>query len=264
MSPSDYDDFAEAYSSDNDANLMNAHYERPAMLRLAGDVAGRRILDAGCGSGPLTLELRARGAEVAGFDASAEMIRLARGRLGDNADLRVADLAERLPYEDDAFDDAVCSLALHYLEEWEPPLRELRRVLRPGGRLLVSVEHPFVHKLVTPEIDYFSTAPWPLEHELRGRPIVLNVWHRPLHAMVRDFTASGFHVAGVDEPPVAPDTPAELLPEGLGGRTRFLGFLFFELVAVEGAGDGRGAAGGARRAPDARGDGPSGRSPAPT
>lgn len=48
----DYDSFAEAYSAENENNLVNAYYERPAMLALAGDVAGRRILDAGCGSGP--------------------------------------------------------------------------------------------------------------------------------------------------------------------------------------------------------------------
>jgi ubiquinone/menaquinone biosynthesis C-methylase UbiE len=54
----DYDSFAEAYSVDNEVNLFNAYYERPATL--AGDVAGRRILDAGCGSGPLFAALRDR------------------------------------------------------------------------------------------------------------------------------------------------------------------------------------------------------------
>lgn len=47
----DYDSFAEAYSADNETNLVNGHYERPAMLDLAGDVRDRRILDVGCGPG---------------------------------------------------------------------------------------------------------------------------------------------------------------------------------------------------------------------
>src|SRR5689334_25109504 len=102
-----YDTFAEAYTAENDASLMNAYYERPATLALAGDVAGRRILDAGCGSGPLFAALRERGAVVTGFDQSAAMIEHARKRLGADADLRVADLAEPLPYPDDAFDDVV-------------------------------------------------------------------------------------------------------------------------------------------------------------
>ncbi|GAA1345692.1 hypothetical protein GCM10009647_090240 [Streptomyces sanglieri] len=69
----DYNSFAEAYTAANETNLVNAYYERPAMLALAGDVAGRRILDAGCGSGALFAALRDRGAIVSGFDTSAGM-----------------------------------------------------------------------------------------------------------------------------------------------------------------------------------------------
>jgi hypothetical protein len=49
----DYDSFAEAYSAETEANLLNGYYARPAILDLAGDVAGRRILDVGCGSAPM-------------------------------------------------------------------------------------------------------------------------------------------------------------------------------------------------------------------
>ena len=73
-------------------------------LELAGDVRGRRVLDAGCGSGPLAAALRDRGATVAGFDSSAVMIELARARLGPDVELRVADLDQPLPYADAAFD----------------------------------------------------------------------------------------------------------------------------------------------------------------
>ena len=74
----DYDSFAAAYTAANENIVVNAYYERPAMLELAGDVAGRRILDAGCGSGPLFAALRDRGAIVTGFDKSAGMVELAR------------------------------------------------------------------------------------------------------------------------------------------------------------------------------------------
>src|SRR5262252_1579794 len=70
----DYDSFAEAYTASNETNLINAYYERPAMLALAGEVAGRRILDAGCGAGALFEALRDRGAVVTGIDKSAGML----------------------------------------------------------------------------------------------------------------------------------------------------------------------------------------------
>jgi 2-polyprenyl-3-methyl-5-hydroxy-6-metoxy-1,4-benzoquinol methylase len=60
MTATDYDSFANAYSAENESNLCNAYYERPEMLRLAGDVSGCRILDAGCGSGPLSVGSTAR------------------------------------------------------------------------------------------------------------------------------------------------------------------------------------------------------------
>src|SRR3954454_18991621 len=140
----DYDSFAEAYTAETENSLVNAYYERPAMLTLAGDVVGRRILDAGCGSGPLSAALRDRGAVVTGIDASAGMLALARRRLGDDVALHVVDLSDRLPFADGAFDDVVASLVLHYLEDWGPTLAELRRVLGPGGRLIASVDHPVV------------------------------------------------------------------------------------------------------------------------
>lgn len=227
----DYDEFAEAYSADNEVNLLNGHYERPAMLSLAGDVRGRRILDAGCGSGPLSAALRDRGAMVTGFDRSAAMIELARVRLGEDADLTVADLAEPLPYADAAFDDVVASLVLHDLEDWTGPLAELRRVLKPGGRLIVSVNHPFLYTALNPDGYYFDVAEFSYDAEHAGRTVVYTNWHRPLHAMTEAFTAAGFRISVVSEPPVAPDTPGELLPKDTKHPTRFISFIFFVLEA---------------------------------
>jgi SAM-dependent methyltransferase len=101
----DYDSFAEGYAVSNEDSLVNAYYERPAMLALAGDVIGRRVLDAGCGSGALLKALRDRGAVVTGMDKSAGMLELARRRLGGDgpADLQVAELGRPLPFPDDTF-----------------------------------------------------------------------------------------------------------------------------------------------------------------
>ncbi|MDR7254352.1 SAM-dependent methyltransferase [Nocardioides sp. BE266] len=232
MKADHYDGFAEAYARENETGLFNAHYARPAVLDLLGDVSGRRILDAGCGSGPLVADFVERGADVTGFDASPEMVEIARRRLGDDATLLVADLTQPLPFGTGEFDDAVASLVLHYLEDWSGPLAELRRVLRPGGRLVVVVNHPVIRPVVYPDEDYFATTAYTEDYTFDGHVVPLTFFHRPLHAMTDAFTDAGFRISVVSEPPYAPDTPRELLPDGIGDRTSFLCFLFFVLEAV--------------------------------
>ena len=231
MKADHYDSFAASYARANDSGLFNRYYARPAMIALAGDVRGRRVLDAGCGSGPLADDLRAKGALVAGFDSSPAMLELARQRLGEGADLRVADLSQPLPYADGEFDDVVVSLVLHYLQDWSAPLAELRRVLKPGGRLLLSVNHPRILESSDPDADYFSVTEYSEEYTFDDQRAVLTYWHRPLHAMSDSFTRAGFRISVISEPPFSPDTPRELLPPDLGDRTAFICFLFFVLEA---------------------------------
>ena len=225
----DYDSFAAAYSARNENNLFNAYYERPEMIRLAGDVAGLEILDAGCGSGPLTEALRAKNAVVSGFDLSPAMVQLARERLGEDADVRVADLGSPLPYPDDRFDLVVASLALHYVEDWASALAELRRVLKSGGRLLVSIIHPTVYAIVYPEADYFALTQYSEDYDYGEETVWMTYWHRPLQDVINTFIDAGFRIKMVTEPPPAANTPADLLTNA-DGRS-FICFLFFELEA---------------------------------
>jgi ubiquinone/menaquinone biosynthesis C-methylase UbiE len=230
-----YDSFAEAYTAENEASLINGYYARPAILGLAGDVAGRRILDAGCGSGPIAAALRDRGAIMTGFDSSTKMVELARQRLGDDADLHVADLGSPLPFPDSTFDDVIAALVLHYLEDWTAPLAELRRVLTPGGRLIAAVDHPFAITLMHREQgrtpSYFETYNWTEEWTFGGQTALMSFWNRPLHAMTDAFTAAGFRISVISEPPPAPEAH-ELFPAELEAKPRFLCFLFFVLEAV--------------------------------
>ncbi|MGV9772461.1 class I SAM-dependent methyltransferase [Streptosporangium sp. NPDC003464] len=230
----DYDSFAEAYAAETESNLINGYYTRPAILDLAGDVAGRRILDVGCGAGPLLAALRDRGAIVTGVDSSTKMLELARQRLGDGAVLLPADLRSPLPFPDGAFDDVIVCLVLHYLEDWKAPLAELRRVLAPGGRLIVADNHPFVsQKLAGPGANYFATRKWSEEFTFSGQSAELTFWHRPLHAMTDAFTAAGFRIAVISEPRPAPGA-RELFPDEFANfpSGAFLSFLFFVLEAA--------------------------------
>lgn len=231
LQDTNYDAFAEAYSAENETSLVNAFYERPEMLRLAGDVRNRHILDAGCGHGPLAGALIERGARVTGFDSSEAMIGLAKQRLGEEAELQVADLGQPLPFDDDTFDDVVASLVFHYLPDWQAALRELRRVLRPGDRLIMSVNHPILYPWTNPRKDYFKVTKYSDELTFNGLPATLTYWHRPLHAMTDAFSEAGFQIETVSEPPYSADAPPEIVPPQLKERTSFLSFIFFVLRA---------------------------------
>jgi ubiquinone/menaquinone biosynthesis C-methylase UbiE len=104
---------------------------------------GANVLDVGCGTG-LHLELYGRsGCRVSGIDLSPAMLAIARKRLGEEADLRLADATE-MPFDDEAFEVVLASLFLHEL----PPetrlaiLEQMHRVLKPEGRMLITDFHP--------------------------------------------------------------------------------------------------------------------------
>lgn len=104
----------------------------------AGVVAGKEVLDAGCGVGYGTLILaRAGAARARGLDISDEAVADARFRAGPLADFTKGDL-RALPFPDDSFDVVTCFEAIEHVEGQDRVLDEFRRVLRPGGLLLVS------------------------------------------------------------------------------------------------------------------------------
>lgn len=97
---------------------------------------GTRLLDVGCGSGYALVLAAKRGASVTGFDASAELLRVARSRLPE-ADLRQGDL-EALPYEADTFDAVTAFNSVQYASDPVQGLREIKRVAVPGAVVAVA------------------------------------------------------------------------------------------------------------------------------
>lgn len=117
----------------DDWYLDHETWIRPAFARL-GNVAGRNVLDLGCGHGMAAVVLARRGATVAAVDLSAGYLREAGRRAAANGvsvTFTQAD-AERLPFDDNSFDAIWGNAILHHLD-LSAAARELRRVLRPGG-----------------------------------------------------------------------------------------------------------------------------------
>ncbi|MCC7547625.1 MAG: methyltransferase domain-containing protein [Burkholderiales bacterium] len=130
------------------ARRVEAIYLTPDVVRQRREIldalalaSGERVADLGSGPGLLAQDMLGRvGAQgsVEGVDLSADMVALAQQRCAAaaNARFRTGDVA-RLPYEDARFDVAVCTQVYEYVEDVDAALRELHRVLRPGGRAVV-------------------------------------------------------------------------------------------------------------------------------
>ncbi len=109
--------------------------QRRATLEALALRAGERVIDVGCGPGSLCAEMAAAGASVVGVDPSPAMLGLAEQR-GSAVELFRGD-ALSLPVEDADFDAAVSTQVYEYVADIDGALAEVRRVLRPGGRLLI-------------------------------------------------------------------------------------------------------------------------------
>jgi SAM-dependent methyltransferase len=111
-----------------------------AVLDAAYVTPGTRLLDAGCGAGLLALLASLRGARVAALDAAETLLAIARERL-PAADVREGDL-EALPFPDGSFDAVTAVNSIFYAADMAAAMRELGRVVRPGGRVVVTAWGP--------------------------------------------------------------------------------------------------------------------------
>lgn len=107
------------------------------------DARGLRVLDVGCGNGYVLSRYAVQGAKVAGVDITQTALDLTARRfdlLGLPCELARTD-GDRLPFEDESFDVACAMGVLHHVEDPRPMLAEMRRVLVPGGRLILMLYH---------------------------------------------------------------------------------------------------------------------------
>ncbi|MGL4647989.1 MAG: methyltransferase domain-containing protein [Caldilineaceae bacterium] len=129
-------------------------------LRLLGDVRGRRILEVGCGGGQCAIAFARQGATVAAMDLSDEQLAHARSlaaQEGVTIPFTQGSAEDLAAYASGAWDVVFSAYALQYVEPMAACLRECARVLRPGGRLVFSLDHPFRDCFFDAEADYDTT-----------------------------------------------------------------------------------------------------------
>jgi len=220
---------AQAYETHAADSAYNAHYDRPAVLDLVGDVRGLQVLDAACGPGLYAELLVRRGACVTGFDPSEAMLALARRRVPDPSTRLVrAVLGEALPFEDGEFDLAVCALAIHYARDRVLAFEELFRALRPGGALVVSTQHPTTD-WIRKGGSYFEVRQ-EQDNWVRDRVTYpVTFWREPLTTLCAAIAEAGFLIERLVEPlPVA--SMRECDPEEWDVLHERPGFIVLRLV----------------------------------
>lgn len=188
-----------------------------AEARLLGEVAGKQILEIGCGAGQCGRWLLSQGASAIGLDLSYRQLQHSRridlsagptsGLVGGPALPVVQADAEILPFRDRSFDLACSAFgALPFVADAGAVLTEVHRVLRPGGRFVFSVSHPIRWAFpddpgpggLTADRSYFDRSPY-VELASGGVPSYVE-HHRTLGDWVRLIAASGLTLADLVEP----------------------------------------------------------------
>jgi SAM-dependent methyltransferase len=201
-----YDGVADWY----DRELATAELGRSSqrvVLRILGEGAGR-LLDLGCGGGGFAAILAEQGWQVTGVDISEDQLRLARSR---GVETVLAD-ARELPFADASFDAAVSVFTHTDMDDFAGALRELARVLRPGGVFVYLGVHPcfigphsrFLRGEGVPELfpgywdtDRYTQAPGISPTGLRAK---VGAVHLPLSMLIHAFLEAGFTIERFEEP----------------------------------------------------------------
>lgn len=190
--------------------------EWAALEPLLPDFNGRRVLDLGCGYGWHCNYAASRGAaQVIGIDSSAKMLKRAEELKSDPNISYQPGTMESFAFSEESFDIILSSLAIHYVADYAGLIDKCYRILSPGGRLVMTVEHPVFTSQGSQDWRYDSAGEiehFPVDnyfYEGRRETTFLGEtvtkYHRTLTSYLMVLIERGFRLQGVVEPMPPPD-----------------------------------------------------------
>jgi len=184
----------------------NDTLEKPVMLELIGDVAGKSILDLGCGDARFGVELLRSGQEgttYTGVEGSLNMVRAANESVkGTNAQIEQA-FMEDWTYPAGTYDLVISRLAVHYIEDVESLFHKIYNTLNENGTFIFSVEHPVITSTLQPSgtrtdwvVDQYFVEGYREQQWLGGS---VKKMHRSIESYFMALQRAGFHVEHLRE-----------------------------------------------------------------
>lgn len=211
---------AEEWVGHADINDYRNIFLMPHTLALLGDVAGKKVLDVGCGEGGYSRMLASKGADVTGIDGSEKLIEIARDRAAnENLSIlhRVMNANALSQIEDESFDVVLAAMSLMDVEDYAGAIAEIRRVLKTGGEFLMSITHPCFSgrgsrwwKNVDGVIEHYAVDNYAIRQTWEefitdkfARPVMFR--HMPLEDFLSPLLELGFRLVLFQEPRASAD-----------------------------------------------------------
>lgn len=216
-------------------NAPNELLEEPIINELLGNVAGKKILDLGCGDGRFGAILLEKGAQAYdGIEGSANMVGLAQKQLqAKNAKIIHQDITEAVLGKA-VYDIVLSRLVLHYIPHLEPLLNNIHQALKINGQFICSIEHPIItscydayHQKVKRGnwiVDNYFSAGERINHWM-GKPVVK--YHKTIEAYWQLFRAANFELLQLRES--KPDPSRFIDAAEYERRSRIPLFMLFQL-----------------------------------
>lgn len=188
------------------------------------------FFEAGCGTGYFSLYAHKQGAKVVAVDSSRELLKRLENETDKSIETHVADLSEPLHFiGDQTVDVIVCSLVLHYIENWSTTFSEFHRILKTNGICIISVHHPLFDARFNKEKYFEKRLVQDSWFGFGKKPLNIQYYVRPLKEYLNPMVALPWKSILVDEPKPSEDLePTE--PDMFKKLSEAPIFIFFRLV----------------------------------